>query len=43
MYDDIIKKNKLIPYFKGRTNDTQLILTGKSVEKQVSFQNWRID
>lgn len=34
MYDDIIKKNKLIPYFKGRTNDTQLILTGKSVEKQ---------
>lgn len=34
MYDDIIKKNKLIPYFKGCTNDRQLILTGKSVEKQ---------
>lgn len=34
MYDDIIKKNKFIPYFKGCTNDTQLISIGKSIEKQ---------
>ena len=37
MYDDIAKKNKLIPYFKGETNDVQLISIGKSVECQRNY------
>lgn len=34
MYDDIIKKNRLIPYFKKCTNDENLISVGHSIEKQ---------
>lgn len=37
MYDDIEKKNKLIPYFKGETIDKQLISIGKSVECQRNY------
>ena len=34
MYDDIIKKNGLIPYYLGNTKDPNLISKGKSVDKQ---------